>query len=71
MPFEVAKGNLDRYVSEDEIGRMPTIAKIMRISAGGQAEEWKEYRNKMILSYYDKETLIDQNGYLWAYPQAD
>lgn len=71
MPFEMAKKNLDRYVEEDEIGRTPTLAKIMRVSAGGNVDEWREYRSKMLLSYYDKDTMIDQNGYLWAYPQAD
>lgn len=70
IPFDVAKKNLDRYIAEDEIGRMPTIAKIMRVSAGGNAEEWKSYREKMVLSHYDDETFIDQNGYLWGFPQA-
>lgn len=71
MPFETAKKNLDRYVAEDEIGRMPTIAKIMRMPVGGNVDEWKAYRESMVLSYYDQDTYIDQNGYLWAIPQAD
>lgn len=71
MPYETAKKNLDRYVAEDEIGRMPTIAKIMRMPVGGNVDEWKSYRENMVLSYYDRDTYIDQNGYLWAYPQAE
>lgn len=71
MPFETAKKNLDRYVAEDEIGRMPTIAKIMRMPVGGNVDEWKSYRENMVLSYFDQDTYIDQNGYLWAIPQAD
>ena len=71
MPFETAKKNLDRYVAEDEIGRMPTIAKIMRMPVSGNVDEWKSYRESMVLSYYDQDTYIDQNGYLWAIPQAD
>ena len=71
IPFEKAKKNLDRYVEEDEIGRMPTLAKIMRVSASGNVDEWKSYRESMVLSYFDKDTYIDQNGYLWAIPQAD
>lgn len=71
MPFEMAKKNLDRYVAEDEIGRMPTIAKIMRMPVSGNVDEWKSYRENMVLSYYDRDTFIDQNGYLWAIPQAD
>ena len=68
IPYEAAKRNLDRYVAEDEIGRMPTIAKIMRVSSSGNVDEWKSYRQNMVLSYYDKDTFIDQNGYLWAEP---
>lgn len=71
MPYETAKKNLDRYVAEDEIGRMPTIAKIMRMPVGGNVDEWKAYRENMVLSYFDRDTYIDQNGYLWAYPQAE
>lgn len=70
IPFDVAKKNLDRYIAEDEIGRMPTIAKIMRVSTGGNVEEWQKYRESMVLSYYDRDTYIDQNGYLWGFPQA-
>lgn len=69
IPYESAKKNLDRYVEEDEIGRMPTLAKIMRISSSANVDEWKAYREKMVLSFFDKDTYIDQNGYLWAYPQ--
>ena len=71
LPYEVAKANLDRYIAEDELGRMPTIAKIMRVSSGGAVDEWKEYRKTMVLRRFDADTMIDQNGYLWAYPQAD
>ena len=70
IPFETAKKNLDKYVEEDEIGRMPTLAKIMRVSVGNAVDEWKEYRAKIVLSHFDNDTFIDQNGYLWAYPQA-
>lgn len=81
IPFDVAKKNLDGYIAEDEIGRMPTIAKIMRVSSGGNVYEakfynkydgsWHNYRDEMKLSYFDKDTYIDQNGYLWGFPQAD
>lgn len=71
IPFDVAKKNLDRYVAEDEIGRMPTIAKIMRMPVGGNVDEWKVYRENMVLSFYDTDTYIDQNGYLWGFPQED
>lgn len=71
IPYEAAKKNLDRYVAEDEIGRMPTIAKIMRVSSGGNADEWQWYRQNMVLKHYDEDTMIDQNGYLWAMPKQD
>ena len=71
MPYETALANLNRYIAEDENGRVPTIAKIMRVSVSGTVDEWKAYRENMVLSYYDKDTYIDQNGYLWAYPQAE
>lgn len=72
IPYESAKKNLDRYVSEDEIGRMPTIARIMRVSASGKVDKWKSYRENMELSYYDEDTFIDnKNRYLWAYPKQD
>ena len=71
ISYESAKRNLDKYVAEDEIGRMPTIARIMRISSSGNVDEWKSYRQKMVLRYYDDDTFIDQNGYLWAEPKQD
>lgn len=72
IPYESAKRNLDKYVAEDEIGRMPTIARIMRISTSGKVDEWRSYRENMKLSYYDEDTFIDnKNRYLWAYPKQD
>ena len=71
IPYESAKRNLDKYVAEDEIGRMPTIARIMRVSASGNVDEWRSYRQNMVLRYYDDDTYIDQNGYLWAEPKQD
>lgn len=71
IPYEAAKRNLDRYIAEDEIGRMPTIAKIMRVSNSGNVDEWRTYRENMKLTYYDADTYIDQNGYLWAMPKQD
>ena len=71
IPYESAQKNLDRYVAEDEIGRMPTIARIMRVSASGNVDEWRSYRQNMVLRYYDDDTYIDQNGYLWAEPRKE
>ena len=71
MPFETALSNLNKYIAEDENGRVPTIAKIMRISTTAGVDEWISYRENMVLRYYDDDTFIDQNGYLWAYPQGD
>ena len=71
IPYDIALANLNKYIAEDENGRIPTIAKIMRVSASAGADEWKAYREKMVLSYFDKDTMIDDNGYLWAYPQAE
>lgn len=71
IPYDTAIGNLNKYIAEDELGRTPTIAKIMRVSTSSAVDEWKSYREKMVLKYYDDDTMIDQNGYLWAYPQGD
>ena len=71
IPFETALKNLDKYIAEDEMGRTPTIAKIMRVSVSSAVDEWRSYREKMVLRHYDSETYIDQNGYLWAYPQGN
>lgn len=68
MPYEVAKGNLDRYVEEDEMGRTPTLARILKTTRSTGIDEWKWYRENMVLKYHDDYTFEDQNGYLWAYP---
>lgn len=71
IPYDTAISNLNKYIAEDELGRTPTIAKIMRVSNSSAVDEWKSYRENMKLQHYDSDTYIDQNGYLWAYPQSN
>lgn len=68
LPYEVAIQNLHRYIEQDEVGRVPTIAKLMRMDLVKGIDFDEKYRNNMQLAYYDRDTQIDQNGYLWAYP---
>lgn len=69
MSYEQAKKNLDDYIATDEIGRMPTIAKIMR-SNGSHGVDYNEaYRSSMrLVRKIDSETYMDDKGLLWAYP---
>lgn len=71
MDFKTAMKNLDEYVDQDEAGRVPTIARILKtdkLQAGVTYD--MEYRKNMKLSYYDEDTMIDQNGMLWGYPEG-
>ena len=71
LPYQVATNNLHRYIEQDDIGRIPTIARLMRTDLVRGADFDERYRESMTLWDYDgKGTYIDQNGLLWAYPEA-
>ena len=69
LPFEVVSKNLDNYIANDEVGRAPTIAKLMKMTSSQGVDFDLEYRKHLRLSYYDDDTYVDQNGLLWAYPR--
>lgn len=68
LPYDLVAANLNNYIANDEVGRPPTIAKLMRVTMSIGVDCDKEYRKHLRLSYYDDDTYIDQNGLLWAYP---
>ena len=69
IPYEVVENNLNNYIANDEIGRPPTIAKLLKSTTMSPNVDYnEEYRKSLHLYYYDKDTYIDQNGLLWAYP---
>ena len=71
IDMKTAMKNLDDYVDQDEAGRVPTIARILRTDKLQSGVSYDmEYRKNMKLSYYDKDTMIDENGMLWAYPEG-
>ena len=72
IDFETAMKNLDEYVDQDEVGRVPTIARILKTEKLQAGVDYDlEYRKTLKLKRYDNETFIDQNGLLWAYPQKE
>ena len=68
LPYDVAIRNLHRYIETDDLGRVPTIAKLLRTDLTRNADFDEKYRAELQLYWYDKDTYIDQNGLLWAYP---
>lgn len=71
IDFQVAMDNLDAYVDQDEAGKVPTIARILRTDRLQPGVDYDmDYRKTMRLRKYDDDTYIDQNGYLWAYPEG-
>lgn len=68
LPYEVAVNNLNRYIEQDEVGRQPTISRIMRTDLVRGVDFNEKYRESMKLYPYDRDTYIDQHGLLWAYP---
>lgn len=68
LPYEVAVNNLHRYIEQDDIGRVPTIARLLQAGVYRGADFDEKYRENLQLWRYDKDTYIDQNGLLWAYP---
>ena len=71
IDMKTAMKNLDDYVDQDEAGRVPTIARIIRTDKLQSGVSYNmEYRKTMKLTYWDKDTYIDQNGMLWAYPEG-
>ena len=68
LPYEVAIKNLHKYIETDELGRVPTLAKLLRTDLERGVDFDEKYRESMQLYWYDDDTYIDQNGLLWAYP---
>ena len=68
LPYDIAIKNLHSYIENDDIGRVPTISRLMRMDLVKGIDFDEKYREKLQLRYYDKDTYIDQNGMLWSYP---
>ena len=69
LPYDVAISNLHKYIEQDDLGRIPTISRLMRTDLVRGVDFNEKYRENMKLYKYDNDgTYIDQNGLLWAYP---
>jgi len=68
--YTEVKKALDRYVLEDEVGRTPTIAQLLKskVSTDGV---WIDYetRKSLQLTKIDEDTYKDQEERLWAYSE--
>lgn len=69
LPYDIAINNLHKYIETDELGRAPTLAKLLRTELERGIDFDEKYRERMTLWKYDNDgTFVDQNGLLWAYP---
>jgi len=72
LDYEDAVKRLEAWVDQDEYGKPPTLARILHgdIRVNDADIDWN-YRATMKLKPLDRDTFMDQNRYLWAYPDPE